>query len=203
MHTDLFADFRQPEQNLLPVDGIVQDYGFIFPEDQADVYFQSLYCHTPWQHDEVVMAGQRIQTQRQIAWYADASQNYVYSGVSHASLPWTALLLDIKTAIQDQLHAHFNACLLNLYHDGQEGLAWHSDNEPIWGKQPTIASLSLGASRRFVFKHKITQQKYELTLHHGQLLVMRGQTQNHWLHSLPKMAKVDQPRINLTFRYYL
>jgi alkylated DNA repair dioxygenase AlkB len=115
-------------------------------------------------------------------------------------LPWTKELLELKTVIEKETGETFNSCLLNLYHNGDEGMAWHSDGEPELKKDGAIASLSFGAERKFVFKHKQTSHKVELILEHGSLLLMKGTTQTHWLHRLPPTKKVRTARVNLTFR---
>lgn len=207
---DLFSHTRlatDAPENLLPYDGVVNDYGVIFGQADADAYFDALYAGINWQHDVVKLYGKTITTARQVAWYGDDGVQYRYSGSTRTALPWCEPILDIKAAIEAKLSAiqpvTFNACLLNLYHDGSQGMGWHSDDEPELGKAPIIASLSLGASRKFVLRHKISKQKLELNLAHGQLIVMHGSTQRHWQHALMKTTKVHQPRINLTFRQIL
>lgn len=203
MMKDMFENLK-PSDNILPYDGILNDYGVIFDETDADGYFQALYHSIPWRHDVVKLYGKTITTARQMAWYGEDNVAYSYSGTTHIALPWCAPLLHIKAAIEAQLAAvspiTFNACLANLYQHGGQGMAWHSDDEPSLGSQPIIASLSLGAPRKFVMRHKICHHKMALMLRHGQLIVMRGNTQSHWQHALMKTTKIDQPRINLTFR---
>src|SRR5699024_713386 len=109
-------------------------------------------------------------------------------------------LLELKNKIEEETGEEFNSCLLNLYHDGSEGMGWHSDDESDLKKNGTIGSLSLGAKRKFVFKHKTTKEKVEVFLDHGSLLLMKGETQRYWLHTLPPTKKVKSPRVNLTFR---
>ena len=116
------------------------------------------------------------------------------------ALAWTPELLKLKTLVEKQSQVSFNSCLLNLYHSGAEGMAWHSDDEAALGRNPVIASLSLGAERKFSFKHKTSKQNFSLVLDHGSLLLMKGATQSHWMHSLPKTVRVSEPRVNLTFR---
>ncbi|EGZ44838.1 alpha-ketoglutarate-dependent dioxygenase AlkB family protein [Neisseria wadsworthii] len=203
-YPELFLSLPQPECNLLPYDGIVNDYGIIFSKQEADAYYACLKNTVSWRHDEVVIYGKRITTARQTAWYGDDSIQYAYSGVTRTALPWNTVLLAIKETVErhiaDISPAHFNSCLLNLYTDGSEGMAWHCDDEASLGTNPVIASLSLGAARKFSFKHKQTREKLNLMLTHGQLIVMHGTTQNHWLHAVMKSTKVNEPRINLTFR---
>ena len=162
------------------------------------MWFATLLKETPWQHDEVVVFGKRITTARQVAWYGDAP--YYYSGALKQPLPWSEAMLALKAMVEMHTGHKFNSCLVNLYENGSQGVGWHSDDETTLGKAPTIASLSLGASRRFCFKHKINGKKCELTLASGQLILMHGDLQRYWLHAIPKMAGVTTPRINLTFR---
>jgi alkylated DNA repair dioxygenase AlkB len=194
----LFA--ATPANNLLPGDGAAHYYGPILARAEADQWLATLLHEVPWRHDETVIFGKRHVTARQVAWYGDADYAYTYSGTTHRALPWTAPLRDLKQRVEKASDARFNSCLLNLYHHGGEGMGWHSDNESSLVRHAAIASLSLGAERRFCFKHKHDGRKAELRLEHGSLLVMAGAAQECWRHSLPKMARVSTPRINLTFR---
>lgn len=195
---DLFAP--DPQQNLLPYDGTVNDHGIIFNAEQVQQYIAALVTTVPWRNDEVVLFGKRIVTAREVAWYGDDAYAYTYSGSTKQALPWTPELEEIREKVQQISGASYNACLLNLYHDGSEGMGWHSDDEKTIVPESAIASVSLGAERRFSFKHKRTQETLSCLLKNGSLLVMRGSTQLHWLHSLPKSKKITAPRINLTFR---
>lgn len=188
------------EINILPYDGEAIYYGHLMPHDMAMDYFSKLLNSVAWQHDEAVIYGKRIITKRKAAWYGDKSYAYTYSKTTKVALPWTAELLTLKKMVEQKTKVNFNSCLLNLYHNGEEGMAWHSDDEKALGNNTTIASLSLGAARRFNFKHKVTKEKADILLDNGSLLVMKGKTQGCWLHSLPKSVKVKSPRINLTFR---
>ncbi|WP_035615765.1 alpha-ketoglutarate-dependent dioxygenase AlkB [Haloferula sp. BvORR071] len=192
--------FHASGTNLLPCDGTVIYYGRIFPEEEASRYFSSLMDGVPWKNDEVVIFGKRIVTARKVAWYGDAGCDYTYSGTTKQALPWNTKLLELKSAAERISGESFNSCLLNLYHDGSESMGWHSDDEKEIARDSAIASLSFGAKRRFAFRHKETKEKVELTLENGSLLVMKGETQRHWQHQLPKAAKITTPRINLTFR---
>jgi len=186
--------------DLLPYDGEAIYHREILNAAEADHYFNTLLNTVGWQNDEVVIFGKRIVTKRQVAWYADACYNYTYSNTTKEALPWTKELLELKQ-LAEKLSGHtYNSCLLNLYHDGDEGMGWHSDNEKELKKDGAIASLSFGAERKFVFKHRDSKEKVEVMLAHGSMLVMKGTTQTHWLHSLPKSKKVITPRVNLTFR---
>lgn len=185
---------------MLPYDGEVIYYTQILNAAEANHYFNTLLNTIGWKNDEVVIFGKRIITKRQVAWYADAGYNYTYSNTTKEALPWTQELLELKQ-LAEKLSGHtYNSCLLNLYHDGDEGMGWHSDDEKELEKDGAIASLSFGAERKFVFKHRDSKEKIEVKLAHGSLLVMKGTTQTHWLHALPKSKKVTEARINLTFR---
>lgn len=195
---DLFGN--DSKFNLLPCDGTLNYYGKIFSLAEDERFFQALLHTDHWQQDEVIMFGKRIITARKVAWYGDAGFAYSYSGTTKQPLPWTAELLELKQIVQRSTGANFNSCLLNLYHHGGEGMGWHSDDEKTLGENPCIASLSFGAERKFSLKHKSTLQTISLVLESGSLLVMKGATQAHWLHSIPKTKKITSPRINLTFR---
>jgi alkylated DNA repair dioxygenase AlkB len=186
--------------NLLPYDGEAIYYGPVVNPDRLSYYLQRLLEDIAWKNDEAVIFGKHIITKRKVAWYGDAEYAYTYSNTTKHALLWTADLLVLKQLTEKLSGAKFNSCLLNLYHDGDEGMAWHSDDEKSLGKNTTIASLSFGAERNFAFKHKNTKQSCSLVLENGSLLVMKGATQTHWLHRLPKTTKVTRPRINLTFR---
>lgn len=195
---DLFN--QQETLNLLPYDGIVSYYGIVLRPEEADHYFERLLHHIAWKNDEAVMFGRRIITKRKVAWYGDEAYAYTYSNATKEALPWTDELLRLKQMVESRSGATFNSCLLNLYHDGEEGMAWHSDDEKMLEKNGSIASLSLGAERNFAFKHKESKQTISLLLEHGSLLMMQGTTQTYWWHRLPPTKKVRRPRINLTFR---
>jgi len=146
------------------------------------------------------MFGKRIITKRKVAWYGDQPYKYSYSKSTKTALPWTKGLQSIKLTVESLTHNSYNSCLLNLYHDGSEGMGWHSDDEPELLEDGAIASISLGAERKFIFRHKETKEKIELFLHSGSVLLMSGACQRRWLHRLPPTKKVHRPRINLTFR---
>jgi alkylated DNA repair dioxygenase AlkB len=172
----------------------------LFNQEDANNYFEKLLNTIEWRNDELVIFGKKIITKRKVAWYGEKPFEYTYSNTTKFALPWTKELLELKTAIEQETGDTFNSCLLNLYHNGDEGMAWHSDGETELKKDGAIASLSFGAERKFAFKHKQTNQKVELTLEHGSLLIMKDTTQTHWLHRLPPTKKIKTPRINLTFR---
>ena len=173
-----------------------------FPECKInfDHYFQMLLANVDWRNDEAIIFGKKIITKRKIAWYGDKAFQYTYSKITKLALPWTSELLQIKFFTEERTGETFNSCLLNLYHNGEEGMAWHSDGETDLKKNGTIASLSFGAERKFAFKHKQSKEKVELVLEHGSLLMMKGCTQDHWLHRLPPTKQISKARVNLTFR---
>ena len=193
--------FHEDEvSNLLPNDGTVNYYGKILNSKEANQNFDLLMKNILWQNDEVIIFGKHIITKRKAAWYGDSEYLYTYSNSTKQALPWTEELSWLRQIVEELVGAKFNSCLLNLYHDGKEGMGWHSDDEKSLGKNNTIASLSLGAERKFLLKHKQTKQIISLVLEHGSLLIMKDATQRNWLHSLPKSKNIVQPRINLTFR---
>lgn len=197
---DLFTEQIDPSKNWLPKDGVVNYFGPIIPLEEADDFFKILADTIPWEADVVHMFGKRIVTKRKVAWYGDQPYDYTYSNSTKKALPWTPALRELKEMAENLTNETYNSCLLNLYHTGEEGMGWHTDNEKELKKNGAIASYSFGAERKFVFKHKTTKEKVELLLDHGSLLVMKGATQNHWLHRLPPTKKVGSARINLTFR---
>jgi len=190
----------QNDANILPYDGSACYYGPMLSLHEASHYCNVFLETLQWQQDEFTMFGKRIITRRKVAWYGDAGLAYTYSKTTRHALPWTPHLLELKAMAEQASGYTFNTCLLNLYHNGTESMGWHSDNEKELGKMPVIASVSLGAERRFVLKHKKTNQKIELLLEHGSMLLMKGETQQHWLHSLPPAKRIEDLRMNLTFR---
>ena len=196
----LFDDIIEKTKNWLPQDGTVNYYGKLLNQSEADFYLNKLLETIEWRNDEAIIFGKKIITKRKVAWYGEKPFEYTYSNITKYALPWTKELLELKTLIEKETGETFNSCLLNLYHNGEEGMAWHSDGETDLKKDGAIGSLSFGAERKFSFKHKQTDNKVELILEHGSLLVMKGTTQKHWLHRLPPTKKVMKPRVNLTFR---
>ena len=192
--------FTSSSTNLLPHNGQVYYSPAIIPREKAEDHFKNLLQSITWKQDEVIIHGKHITTRREIAWYGDKRYSYHYSNTTKVALPWTRELLILKKIVEKETKTVFNACLLNLYHSGNEGVSWHSDDEAALEKYGIIASLSLGAERDFIFKHKKTGEKVSILLERGSLLTMQGSTQQHWLHTLPKTTKVSEPRINLTFR---
>ncbi|MGO1250103.1 alpha-ketoglutarate-dependent dioxygenase AlkB family protein [Psychrobacter sp.] len=202
--TDLFSP--KPTDNLLPYDGKLNDLGQVI--DDPESLYEALLTELPWQADVVKLFGKTHITTRQIVWMADDHISYQYSGHNHQSIPWSDAVFHVKQAVEQELanigiNAHFNACLLNYYPSGADSMGYHADDEEELGDQPIVASLSLGATRKFVLKHQKTQDKVELYLGSGQLIVMHGDTQRFWKHTITKTKTVFTGRISLTFRQML
>jgi len=197
---NLFDLESDATHNLLPKDGTVNYFGTIFSSKEASDYFNTLMNTILWENDQAVIFGKLIKTKRKVAWYGSEQFEYTYSNITKNALPWTKELLAIKKIVEERTRETFNSCLLNLYHSGAEGMAWHSDGEKDLKKNGAIASLSFGAKRKFAFKHKISKEIVSLQLENGSLLVMKDTTQTHWLHRLPPTKTVTEARINLTFR---
>ena len=168
---------------------------------EASRYFKILRNETAWQQDQIKVFGKVYDQPRLTALYANNNFSYSYSNITMYPSPFSATLLEIKEKVEQQLKKEFTTCLLNLYRHGQDSNGWHADNEKELGKNPIIASVSLGAERMFHMKHRTdNSQKIKINLIHGSLLVMSGSTQHHWLHQIPKTKKHVEERINLTFR---
>ncbi|WP_316815955.1 alpha-ketoglutarate-dependent dioxygenase AlkB family protein [Pedobacter nyackensis] len=197
---DLFSNETNAYNNLLPNDGTVIYYGKLMSLQTANDYFAILMETIEWKNDEAIIFGKHILTRRKVAWYGDKEFEYTYSNTTKKALPWTKELLELKAIAEKTLGETFNSCLLNLYHTGEEGMAWHSDGEKDLKKNGAIGSMSFGAERKFAFKHKQSKQTVSLILEHGSLLVMKDDTQTNWLHRLPPTKQKHKQRINLTFR---
>jgi len=197
---DLFNNEIGADRNLLPKDGTVNYYGKVFSQAEANDYYQKLFSEIDWKNDEAIIFGKLIVTKRKVAWYGDSEFEYTYSNRTKKALFWTYELLELKKVVEEITGETYNSCLLNLYHSGEEGMAWHSDGEKDLKKNGAIASLSFGATRKFAFKHKESKEVVNIILEPGSLLVMKDETQTHWLHRLPPTKTVQSPRVNLTFR---
>jgi alkylated DNA repair dioxygenase AlkB len=184
--------------NLLPCDGAVFLYPDALPQAAADRLFAELRGAIEWRQEVATLMGRRVAIPRLTAWHGAAG--YVYSGIRMTPAPWTPPLLELKALAEALAGQPFDSVLLNLYRDGRDSVSWHADNEPGLGRDPVIASLSLGAVRRFQLRHRRGPERLTLDLPHGSCLIMAGATQHHWLHQLPKTARPVGPRINLTFR---
>ena len=187
-------------QTIINKDGIAIYTDSLIPAEKSEFFLLQLSKNIQWKNDESVIFGKHYITRRKTAWYGDRPFNYTYSKIKRTALPWTNELLEIKHVVENNESTKFNSCLLNLYHDGDDGMGWHSDNEKELKKNSVIASVSLGAERKFSFKHKKNKENIDLILGNGSLLVMKEQIQTHWMHQLPKSKKISEPRINLTFR---
>ncbi|APZ47035.1 alpha-ketoglutarate-dependent dioxygenase AlkB [Polaribacter reichenbachii] len=195
---DLFSSDKIT--NILPFDGVTNYHGIVLNKQQCDFYYQQLFNKINWKNDEAIIFGKKIITKRKVAWYGASEYSYTYSKVTKRANLWIPELLELKAIVEQESNETYNSCLLNLYHSGEEGMAYHSDGEKMMKKNGAIASLSLGAERKFSFKHKENKQRIDIVLERGSLLVMKKGTQTHWLHRLPPTKKVHSPRINLTFR---
>lgn len=186
--------------NIINQDGLALYYSQAIPAEQLSHYYDELFNKISWEQDRVMMFGKEIITKRKVAFYSDPLISYTYSGKLKIGLPWSQELLVIKEIVESLTKSKYNACLLNLYHNGDESMGWHSDDEKEIITESSIASLSLGAERKFSFKHKTTKETISVLLENGSLLEMKGPIQKNWWHALPKSKKVIAPRINLTFR---
>jgi len=186
--------------NIINQDGQAHYFGKIINAEQKHIYFNELLNKIEWTNENLVMFGKEITTKRKVAFYADDLIEYTYSNKTKKGLAWTPLLIEIKQLVSSYTGSNYNACLLNLYHNGDEGMGWHSDDEKEIVPNSSIASLSFGAERKFTLKHKATKETLSVLLEHGSLFEMLGSFQKNWLHSMPKSKKIVAPRINLTFR---
>lgn len=188
---------------LISLDGDVRLYRDWLPVDVADLYLKRFTEGLAWQQPVIRLYGSERAVPRLTAWYGDPGCSYRYSGTRFEPLPWTAELRDLREQLSITLGRPFNSVLANRYRHGQDSVAWHSDDEPELGRNPVIASISLGETRRFTLKHKTRKDISPLAvdLSHGSLLVMAGPTQHHWLHQISKTRRPVGERINLTFRF--
>jgi alkylated DNA repair dioxygenase AlkB len=228
---DLFERQTGELKNYLPKDGLVNYHGQVVSNNLAEEFFEILKEKVAWKHDEIILkyksyaskkvvdripnkivpnaivpneiAADRIVTKRKVAWYANKSFKYTYSNTTKLALPWFEELEQLKSLVEEKSDESYNACLLNFYHTGFEGMSWHSDTEKELKPNAAIACLSFGAQRKFSFKHKTSKDLVSLFLQTGSLLIMKEDTQKYWLHSLPTTTKIALPRISLTFRTIL
>ena len=186
--------------NIINYDGQAIYFGVIFNDQENESYYNDLFNKIEWRNEVVVMFGKEITTKRKVAFYADKEIEYTYASKTKIGMQWNETLLAIKQTIESFTKVSYNACLLNLYHDGTESMGWHSDDEKEIVPNSSIASVSFGAERKFSFKHKSSKETISVMLENGSLLEMKGSIQKNWLHAMPKTSKVNTPRINLTFR---
>lgn len=199
MHS-LFTESENAPHLLIPCDGSVEYIPTIFNEKDSIFYFNKLFQNIPWENDKIQIFGKEIITKRKVAWFGSQPFKYTYSKNTRTALPWSKELLKIKEIIEKKTGEEFNSCLLNLYHDGNEAMGWHTDNEKELKENGTIASVSFGVARKFSFKHRRSNEIISIQLENGSLLLMKGETQKHWLHRLHPSKKISEMRINLTFR---
>lgn len=198
MQVDLFT--AGPVE-LLPRDGSAMLHLDVWPSDEAHRMFQKLSADLKWHQPRIFVHGREIDQPRLTAWYGDEGRAYSYSGIRLEPLPWTSELSTIRGVCEQLAGTTFNSVLANLYRNGADSVAWHADNEPELGKDPVIASVSLGAVRRFDLRHRATGVTVKTDLPGGSIVVMSGLSQSHWVHQVPKTARQVGPRINLTFRF--
>lgn len=200
MNLELFSTPNEPIRLPMP-DADVLYYPSFFDTATSDTIYHDLNNTIQWKQDDIKVFGKIHPQPRLTALYGNNDKSYTYSNITMHPHPFTSDLLHIKEKIELISKVNFTTCLLNLYRDGRDSNGWHSDNEKELGKQPVIASVSLGQERWFHFKHKTNKNlKQKIILQHGSLLIMKGTTQEYWLHQIPKTKKVIRPRINLTFR---
>ncbi len=187
--------------NLLVKDGEVFYFSLFFSKTESDTFLELLFQEIPWKHEPIKIFGKQVLQPRLTAWIGDPGLDYSYSGIKMQPSPWTTGLSEIKRKVEKHLGLKFNSALLNQYRNQSDGVGWHSDNEKELGIDPIIASVSLGESREFQFKHRSDGNlKASVLLQHGSLLLMQGKTQHYWIHSIPKRRQAMLPRINITFR---
>jgi alkylated DNA repair dioxygenase AlkB len=173
-----------------------------FQPAEADEMLAVLRARIDWQQEDIVIFGERRRVPRLVAWHGDPGTAYTYSGTAHEPMPWTPELLGIRHRVEEITGQRYNSVLLNLYRDGRDGMGWHADDEPELGREPAIASVSFGATRRFKLRHRRSRSAAStLDLAHGDLLLMAGATQHHYVHAVPKTARPVGARVNLTFRW--
>ncbi len=182
-------------------DAEVYHFSQFYAQHKADELFRSLLKEIPWRQKTIKLFGREVLEPRLVSYHGTVA--YSYSGKENELLTYTKTLIALKEDMQQLCEAEFNGVLCNLYRNGVDYMGKHSDNEKSLGKEPLIASVSLGAARRFDFMHKKSQEKVKLELGHGDVLIMAGATQDNWHHTLPKQLRVSSERINLTFRKVL
>lgn len=188
-------------REVLPFDGSAVLHAGLLGDDEAAEIFSRLMQEVAWESRTITVFGKRHLEPRLSAWYGDDGARYSYSGIDLEPAAWTPTLSRLRTLCEQVSGARYNSVLCNLYRDGNDKMGWHSDDEPVLGSEPTIASLSLGATRRFRLRHRGTREVVECGLEAGSLLVMSGLSQKCWMHEVPRQKKIVEPRINLTFRH--
>jgi alkylated DNA repair dioxygenase AlkB len=192
--------FAMNGHELLPTDGSAKLYDWVLGDSNPSQVMQELLTTVPWSSQTITMFGKQYVEPRRTAWFGDDGASYTYSGITMAPLAWTPLLTSLRKICEEHSGGSFNSVLLNLYRDGNDKMGWHADDEPELGVEPVIASLSLGVTRRFRFRHRSTKEIVECELATGSLVVMSGLSQKYWVHEVPRQKRITEPRINLTFR---
>lgn len=191
----------EPAANLLPHHGEVFLFPAFFDKTESDDLFDGLRREVPWKQEPIKLFGKEIMQPRLTAWYSDAGISYSYSGITMQGLAWNNYLKIIKERVEHFFKLSCNSALLNLYRQGEDSMGWHRDNEKELGRHPTIISVSFGATRKFQLReYRSKNNLISLELHHGSVLIMKGESQPHWEHRVPKQGKITEPRLNITFR---
>lgn len=202
---DLSEEVSQNQSQVFSLpDAEIVMYSSFFREGESNRIFADLYETVQWKQEDTFLYGRKVALPRLTAWHGDQGKTYTYSKVTMNPSPWIPILEHIKFKVEEVCDEKFNSALLNLYRDGSDSVAWHSDDEKELGEAPTIASLSFGDTRSFMLRHKFKKDlKLNIKLTHGSLLIMGGKTQHYWQHQIPKTRSLTKPRINLTFRRIL
>ncbi len=191
----------QHVQSILPHHGEVRYYRNFFDKEKSDLWFNVLLSEIRWKQEPVKIFGREIMQPRLTAWYGDENRDYTYSGITMNASPWIEPLAEMKHELEKIANTTFTSALLNLYRDGNDAIGWHRDNEKMLGKEPVIASVSLGAERIFQLREYHSKSNtVSVLLEHGSLLLMSGESQQFWEHRLPRKSKLHAARINITFR---
>jgi alkylated DNA repair dioxygenase AlkB len=205
--TDLFGNEINFKQVVKTDAGITViengEYIFLpnyFNKAESDLFFNKLKNNVEWKQESMNMYGKQLNFPRLTAWYGDNDKPYSFSGIKLSPQPWNEELLEIKNRIEPKASVTFNSVLLNRYRNGNDSISWHTDAEKELGRNPIIASVNFGATRKFQLRHIYTKEKLEIELAHGSLLIMQGELQHFWQHQVPKTKELKTERINLTFR---
>lgn len=198
MREELFP--RGEVENLLPYEGEVLYYPGVFSGGESSGFLERLIREVEWEQEELVMFGKRMVMARKVAWFCEDGISYSYSGTQRKVHEFPEVIEELRDEASRVTGAAYNSCLANLYHNGGEGMGWHADDEKSIVAGSSIASISFGVERKFSFKHRRTKEVVSLQLGNGSVLEMRGEVQQHWVHQLPKTKKVEDVRVNLTFR---
>jgi alkylated DNA repair dioxygenase AlkB len=200
MQIDLFGGSKDPKEPIEIRDGEYIHIHDFYSKQQADFYLESFKDTIAWKQESMFLYGKEVKFPRLTAWYGDNDKPYSFSGITLQPMGWTEELRTIKHDIEPISKVQFNSVLLNRYRDGNDSISWHTDAEKELGRNPIIASVNFGAERVFQLRHIHTKERIDIPLKHGSLLVMGGAIQHFWQHQVPKSKKINQERINLTFR---